>query len=67
MTTMRRFTCNDLFEYNNVNLDILTETYHLPFYLMYLAKWPEYCQMAVGPGDQVRRHATHAGCAWMPW
>mmetsp|Transcript_43648 Transcript_43648/g.130871 ORF Transcript_43648/g.130871 Transcript_43648/m.130871 type:complete len:175 (-) Transcript_43648:141-665(-) len=52
MTTMRRFTCNDLFEYNNVNLDILTETYHLPFYLMYLAKWPEYCQMAVGPGDQ---------------
>ncbi|GAX73972.1 hypothetical protein CEUSTIGMA_g1422.t1 [Chlamydomonas eustigma] len=53
MTTIRRFTCNDLFNYNNVNLDILTETYNLNFYLTYLATWPEYCQIAVGPGDQV--------------
>ena len=52
MTTLRRFTCNDLFTYNNVNLDILTETYNLPFYLMYLARWPEYCQVAEGPGNQ---------------
>ncbi|KXZ54833.1 hypothetical protein GPECTOR_4g904 [Gonium pectorale] len=52
MTTLRRFTCNDLFTYNNVNLDILTETYNLPFYLTYLAKWPEYCLMAEGPGKQ---------------
>ena len=52
MTTMRRFTCDDLFTFNNVNLDILTETYNLPFYLMYLAKWPEYCQVAEGPGNQ---------------
>lgn len=43
MTTLRRFTCNDLFTFNNVNLDVLTETYNLPFYLSYLAKWPEYC------------------------
>jgi hypothetical protein len=33
MTTLRRFTCDDLFTFNNVNLDILTETYNLPFYL----------------------------------
>jgi hypothetical protein len=26
--------------------------YHLPFYLEYLAKWPEYCQMAEGPARQ---------------
>eukprot|EP00195_Chlamydomonas_chlamydogama_P008686 CAMPEP_0202893452 /NCGR_PEP_ID=MMETSP1392-20130828/3036_1 /ASSEMBLY_ACC=CAM_ASM_000868 /TAXON_ID=225041 /ORGANISM="Chlamydomonas chlamydogama, Strain SAG 11-48b" /LENGTH=174 /DNA_ID=CAMNT_0049577795 /DNA_START=27 /DNA_END=551 /DNA_ORIENTATION=- len=52
MTSIRRFTCNDLFTFNNVNLDILTETYNLPFYLTYLAKWPEYCQMAEGPGKQ---------------
>eukprot|EP00798_Chlamydomonas_sp_ICE-L_P021771 gene21771-28789_t len=51
MTSLRRFTCDDLFTFNNVNLDILTETYNLPFYLMYLAKWPEYCQIANGPGD----------------
>mmetsp|Transcript_19455 Transcript_19455/g.50510 ORF Transcript_19455/g.50510 Transcript_19455/m.50510 type:complete len:175 (+) Transcript_19455:100-624(+) len=52
MTSIRRFTCDDLLTYNNVNLDTLTETYNLPFYLTYLAKWPEYCQMAEGPGKQ---------------
>ena len=52
MTTIRRFTCDDLFTYNNVNLDPLTETYNFQFYLTYLAKWPEYCQMAEGPGKQ---------------
>ena len=26
MTTIRRFVCDDLFEFNNVNLDVLTET-----------------------------------------
>lgn len=26
--------------------------YHLPFYLQYLAKWPEYCLAAEGPGRQ---------------
>lgn len=52
MTSIRRFSCNDLFTFNNVNLDILTETYNLPFYLQYLAKWPEYCLLAEGPGKQ---------------
>ena len=32
--------------------DPLTETYNFSFYLTYLAKWPEYCQMAEGPGKQ---------------
>lgn len=52
MTSVRRFTCDDFFNYNNVNLDILTETYNLPFYLQYLARWPEYCLVAEGPGGQ---------------
>lgn len=26
--------------------------YNLAFYLDYLARWPEYCQMAEGPGGQ---------------
>ena len=74
---MRRFTCNDLFNFNSVNLDYFTETvilssqqselkdvpsvqrcdticvllqYNISFYLQYLAKWPEYCHMAEGPG-----------------
>ena len=39
MTTLRPFCCDDLFHYNNVNLDPLTETYNLAFYLMYLTRW----------------------------
>lgn len=39
MTTLRPFRCDDLFHYNNVNLDPLTETYNLAFYLMYLARY----------------------------
>jgi N-terminal acetyltransferase B complex catalytic subunit len=68
MTTLRRFTCDDLFTFNNVNLDILTETYNLPFYLQYLAKWPEYCSVAVGPGQQTMGYilgkAEGAGHNW---
>ena len=79
MTTLRRFTCDDLFTFNNVNLDYFTETvclasmytkygkrrdqswilkhlcssqYNLPFYLQYLANWPEYCLIAEGAGQQ---------------
>ena len=39
----RRFSCWDLLRFNNVNLDPLTETYNMSFYLQYLAKWPQYC------------------------
>lgn len=53
MTSTRRFTCNDLFHFNGVNLDYFTETYNLPFYLQYLANWPEYCITADGPGKEI--------------
>ncbi len=43
MSTQRRFSCFDLLKFNNVNLDPLTETYNMSFYLQYLAKWPQYC------------------------
>ena len=42
MTTIRRFTCDDLLKFNSVNLDVLTETYNMSFYYQYLATWPEY-------------------------
>ncbi|UYV74597.1 NAA20 [Cordylochernes scorpioides] len=56
MTTVRPFTCDDMFRFNNVNLDPLTETldvqYGLAFYLQYLSHWPEYFQVAEAPnGD----------------
>ena len=39
MTTVRPFTCDDLFTYNDVNTDVFTETFNLNFYLGYLATW----------------------------
>ena len=53
MTTTRQFRCEDLFRFNNVNLDPLTETYHLGFYLTYLARWPEYMTTAVSSNGDV--------------
>jgi len=53
MTTIRPFRCEDLFRFNNVNLDPLTETYGLPFYTQYLAHWPEYFQVLESPTGQI--------------
>ncbi|XP_076011148.1 N-alpha-acetyltransferase 20 isoform X1 [Genypterus blacodes] len=53
MTTLRPFTCDDLFKFNNINLDPLTETYGIPFYLQYLAHWPEYFIVAEAPGGEL--------------
>ena len=33
--------------------------YNLSFYLDYLAKWPEYCQLAEGPGRQAMGYSEH--------
>jgi hypothetical protein len=41
MTTLRPFRMEDLFKFNNINLDVLTETYNMPFYMSYMSKWPE--------------------------
>jgi N-terminal acetyltransferase B complex catalytic subunit len=49
MTSLRQFKAADMFRFNNVNLDPLTETYNVAFYLQYLGRWPEYCHMALGP------------------
>ena len=52
MTTIRRFCADDLFTFNNINLDPLTETYGLTFYLNYLGQFPDYCAMAESPTGQ---------------
>lgn len=32
---------DDLLKFNNINLDVLTETYNMSFYMSYMSKWPE--------------------------
>lgn len=43
MATIRAMDMFDLLKYNNVNLDLLTETFYTNFYGTYLSKWQEYC------------------------
>ncbi|ELW69998.1 N-alpha-acetyltransferase 20, NatB catalytic subunit [Tupaia chinensis] len=52
MSTLQAFTWDDLFRFNNINLDPLTETDGTPFYLQYLAHWPEYFIVAEALGGE---------------
>ncbi|KAJ1981902.1 N(alpha)-acetyltransferase 20, NatB catalytic subunit [Dimargaris verticillata] len=53
MTSIRRFNPLDLFKFNNVNLDVFTETYNISFYFQYLAKWPDMFHVAVSPSGRL--------------
>ncbi|KAI8985047.1 N-acetyltransferase [Pilobolus umbonatus] len=53
MSLLRRFKATDLFEFNNVNLDPLTETYNISFYLQYLACWPDLFSVQVSPHNRL--------------
>jgi N-terminal acetyltransferase B complex catalytic subunit len=52
MTTIRQFKLDDLLTFNNVNLDILTETYNFSFYMAYMAQWPESFIVAKSPSGK---------------
>lgn len=45
MATFRRFRPDDVNKLSKCNLDPLTETYELGFYLQYYAKWPSLFQV----------------------
>jgi len=44
---------DDLLKFNNINLDVLTETYNMPFYLSYMSRWPESFSVAEGPNGHL--------------
>ncbi|ORY71739.1 acetyltransferase [Pseudomassariella vexata] len=46
MASLRRFRPDDLNKISKCNLDPLTETYDLSFYMQYYAKWPAMFQVA---------------------
>ncbi|KAF2000225.1 acyl-CoA N-acyltransferase [Amniculicola lignicola CBS 123094] len=48
MSTIRPMRPKDLFKISSTNLDHLTETYNIGFYLEYLTKWPDLCQVIEG-------------------
>ncbi|CAE6426816.1 unnamed protein product [Rhizoctonia solani] len=53
MSVLRPFKATDLFKFNNINLDVWTETYSISFYLSYLAKWPELCAAEISPSGKM--------------
>ena len=53
MTTTRAFRCEDLFTFNNINLDSLTETYNMSFYYMYLSTWPDFFKVEQHPSGNL--------------
>ena len=46
MCTIRPFDMFDCLKFNNVNLDLLTETFYTSFYAKYLNTWSEYCAVS---------------------
>ena len=53
MATTRRFRCTDLLKFNDINLDVLTDTYNQSFYLNYFARWPQYFLMQEAPSGNL--------------
>ncbi|CAN6453671.1 unnamed protein product [Victoria cruziana] len=60
MTTIRRFCCDDLLHFANVNIDHLTETFNMSFYMTYLARWPDYFHVAVSPAGKIMGYIVKA-------
>ncbi|KAI1097457.1 acyl-CoA N-acyltransferase [Jackrogersella minutella] len=53
MASFRQFYPTDLDKFAKCNLDPLTETYDLSFYLQYYAKWPSLFQVAEDPHGNI--------------
>ncbi|KAK0441117.1 N-acetyltransferase [Armillaria borealis] len=52
MSVLRSFKATDMFTFNNINLDIWTETYNIGFYLSYLSRWPDLCCIQESPNGR---------------
>ncbi|KAH9479660.1 N(alpha)-acetyltransferase 20, NatB catalytic subunit [Psilocybe cubensis] len=68
MSVLRPFKATDMFKFNNINLDIWTETYGIGFYLSYLARWPDLCCVQAAPSGRLMGYvlgkAEGAGPEW---
>jgi len=60
MSSIRPMSATDLFKFNQCNLDHLTETYNVGFYLEYLTKWPDLCKVIVGHDGRVEAYSKQA-------
>ncbi len=65
MSSVRPMTAMDLFKFNACNLDHLTETYNIGFYLEYLSKWPHLCKVIEGPDGNIEGYRTASSARWL--
>ena len=56
MATIKRFNIFDTLEFNNINMDISTETFNTYFYCQYILKWPEYCVSLYGANKMIQSY-----------
>ncbi|KAK4996357.1 N-alpha-acetyltransferase 20 [Elasticomyces elasticus] len=56
MSSLRPMVPMDLLKFNECNLDHLTETYNIAFYLEYLTKWPQLCQVVEGREGRIQAY-----------
>lgn len=47
----------DLLKFNPCNLDHLTETYNIGFYLEYFSKWPQLCKVIEGMNGEIEAYS----------
>ncbi|KAF8159790.1 N-acetyltransferase [Crassisporium funariophilum] len=68
MSVLRPFKASDMFEFNNINLDVWTETYGIGFYLSYLSRWPDLCCVQEAPSGRMMGYvlgkAEGTGTEW---
>lgn len=57
MSSVRPMTPADLLKFNPCNLDHLTETYNIGFYLDYFSKWPELCMVIEDPHGSIEGYS----------
>lgn len=60
MGLIRPMTPTDLLKFNPCNLDHLTETYGISFYLEYFTRWPQLCKVIEGPTGQIEAYSMSA-------
>lgn len=60
MASIRPMTAMDLLHFNPTNLDPLTETYNVGFYLEYFSKWPQLCRVIEGHDGKIEGYSEHA-------
>lgn len=61
MSYTRPMTATDLLHFNPCNLDHLTETYNIAFYLEYFQKWPHLCKVIQSDDGRIEAYSiTHS-------